>query len=57
MICCLCEEACPTHPKSIWLTSKTYELASYERWQNLYVDKRELEDWKVRPAYTDEEVV
>jgi hypothetical protein len=39
------------------LSSKTYELASYERWQNLYVDKRELEDWRVRPAYTDEEIV
>jgi hypothetical protein len=39
------------------LTSKTYELASYERWQNLYVDKTELEGWRVRPAYTDEEIV
>ena len=57
MFCGLCEEACPTNPKSIWLTSKTYELASYERWQNLYVDKAELEDWRVRPAYTDEEIV
>jgi formate hydrogenlyase subunit 6/NADH:ubiquinone oxidoreductase subunit I len=51
------EEACPTEPKSIWLTSKTYELASYERWQNLYVDIDELQDWQVRPQYTDREVV
>ena len=27
MFCALCEEACPTKPKSIWLTTKTYELA------------------------------
>ena len=25
MFCGLCEEACPTVPKSIWLTTKTYE--------------------------------
>ena len=56
MFCGLCEEACPTEPKSIWLTTKTYELASYDRWQNLYVDMHQLEDWRVRPAYTDEEV-
>ena len=56
MFCGLCEEACPTEPKSIWLTTKTYELATYDRWQNLYVDMHQLEDWKVRPAYTDEEI-
>ena len=56
MFCGLCEEACPTEPKSIWLTTKTYELASYDRWQNLYVDMHELEDWRTRPAYTDEEL-
>ena len=28
MFCGLCEEGCPTEPKSIWLTTKTYELAS-----------------------------
>lgn len=56
MFCGLCEEACPTEPKSIWLTTKTYELASYDRWRNLYVDIDELQEWKVRPAYTDEEV-
>ena len=56
MFCGLCEEACPTEPKSIWLTSKSYELASYDRWSNLYVDMDELMDWKVRPDYTDEEI-
>ncbi len=57
MFCGLCEEGCPTDPKSIWLTTKTYELASYERWENLYVDMDELMDWQVRPAYTDQEIV
>ena len=56
MFCGLCEEGCPTEPKSIWLTTKTYELASYDRWENLYVDKEELQEWRVRPAYTDEEI-
>ena len=56
MFCALCEEACPTKPKSIWLTTKTYELASYDRWSNLYVDMDELQEWKTRPAYTDEEI-
>lgn len=56
MFCGLCEEACPTDPKSIWLTTKTYELASYDRWNNLFVDMEELQNWKVRPGYTDEEV-
>ena len=56
MFCGLCEEGCPTEPKSIWLTTKTYELASYDRWQNLYVDMDELQEWKVRPAYTDKEI-
>jgi NADH-quinone oxidoreductase subunit I len=56
MFCGLCEEACPTEPKSIWLTSKSYELASYDRWSNLYVDMDELMNWKVRPEYTDEEI-
>ena len=46
MFCGLCEEACPTEPKSIWLTTKTYELATYDRWQNLYVDMHQLEDWR-----------
>jgi NADH-quinone oxidoreductase subunit I len=51
MFCQLCEEACPTVPKSIWLTTKTYELASYERNQDLYLDIRKLVEWdeKVKP--------
>jgi NADH-quinone oxidoreductase subunit I len=56
MFCGLCEEGCPTEPKSIWLTTKSYELASYDRWGNLYFDMEGLMDWKVRPGYTDEEV-
>ena len=56
MFCGLCEEGCPTEPKSIWLTTKTYELASYDRWSNLYVDMDDLMEWKGRPAYTDEEI-
>ena len=28
MFCGLCEEACPTNPKSIWLRTKTYELGT-----------------------------
>jgi len=56
MFCGLCEEGCPTEPKSIWLTTKTYELASYERWHNLYVDMEGLQSWQVRPSYTDEEI-
>src|SRR5918993_1149593 len=54
--CTICAKDCPMDPKSIWLTTKTYELASYDRWSNLYVDMDELQDWKVRPAYTDEEI-
>jgi NADH-quinone oxidoreductase subunit I len=51
MFCALCEEACPTKPKSIWLTSKTYELASYDR-NDLYFNMQELEYWDDRPQYT-----
>ena len=46
MFCQLCEEACPTQPKSIWLTTKTYELAAYERNEALYLDIRKLTDWQ-----------
>ena len=51
MFCSLCEEACPTKPKSIWLTSKTYELATYDR-NDLYFNMQELEYWDDRPRYT-----
>ena len=50
MFCALCEEACPTEPKSIWLTTKTYELASYDR-ADLYFNMQELEHWRDRPVY------
>jgi formate hydrogenlyase subunit 6/NADH:ubiquinone oxidoreductase subunit I len=46
MFCQLCEEACPTNPKSIWLTTKTYEMAAYERNEALYLDIRKLTDWR-----------
>ena len=51
MFCALCEEACPTKPKSIWLTTKTYELAAYDR-NDLYFNMQELEYWDDRPRYT-----
>ena len=51
MFCALCEEACPTKPKSIWLTSKTYELATYDR-GDLYFNMQQLEYWNERPKYT-----
>jgi Formate hydrogenlyase subunit 6/NADH:ubiquinone oxidoreductase 23 kD subunit (chain I) len=50
MFCSLCEEACPTKPKSIWLTTKTYELAAYDR-GDLYFNMQELEYWEGRPQY------
>jgi NADH-quinone oxidoreductase subunit I len=46
MFCGLCEEACPTQPKSIWLTSKTYETATYERNNELYFFKERLKSWE-----------
>ena len=46
MFCQLCEEACPTVPKSIWLTTKTYEMAAYDRNDSLYLDIRKLTDWR-----------
>jgi len=50
MFCALCEEACPTKPKSIWLTTKTYELATYDR-NDLYFNMQELEYWEHRPEF------
>jgi Formate hydrogenlyase subunit 6/NADH:ubiquinone oxidoreductase 23 kD subunit (chain I) len=44
------EEACPTKPKSIWLTTKTYELATYDR-SDLYFNMQQLEYWEGRPEY------
>jgi NADH-quinone oxidoreductase subunit I len=50
MFCGLCEEACPTTPVAIWLTTKTYETAAYERNERLYFDKQRLQSWDgVRP--------
>ena len=49
MFCQLCEEACPTVPKSIWLTTKTYEMAAYDRNESLYLDIRKLTDWRAAP--------
>jgi formate hydrogenlyase subunit 6/NADH:ubiquinone oxidoreductase subunit I len=49
MFCQLCEEACPTVPKSIWLTTKTYEMAAYDRNESLYLDIRKLTDWQEAP--------
>lgn len=48
MFCNLCAEACPT--EAIWLTTKTYEAACYERNQALYFDKDKLMRWEgVKP--------
>lgn len=46
MFCGLCEEACPTDEKSIWLTTKSYEGATYERNDALYFDKERLGSWE-----------
>ena len=51
MFCGLCAEACPTKPKSIWLTTKTYEGATYERDTELYFDKERLKSWEGVTAY------
>src|SRR5437764_14568828 len=50
MFCSRCEEACRTKPKSIWLTTKTYELATYDR-NDLYFNMQELEYWEDRPRF------
>jgi NADH-quinone oxidoreductase subunit I len=50
MFCGLCEEACPTEPLAIWLTTKSYETAAYERNEQLYFDKKRLQSWEgVKP--------
>jgi formate hydrogenlyase subunit 6/NADH:ubiquinone oxidoreductase subunit I len=50
MFCGLCEEACPTEPVAIWLTTKSYETAAYERNEQLYFDKERLQSWEgVKP--------
>jgi len=51
MFCGLCEEACPTEPPSIWLTSKTYEGAVYERNEGLYFNKQRLFTWQGLQAF------
>lgn len=51
MFCGLCEEACPTEPKSIWLTTKSYEGTTYERNEGLYFDKERLETWEGFKAF------
>jgi NADH-quinone oxidoreductase subunit I len=45
MFCGLCQEACPTEPPSIWMTTKTYEGAVYERNEGLYFNKQRLYEW------------
>jgi formate hydrogenlyase subunit 6/NADH:ubiquinone oxidoreductase subunit I len=45
MFCGLCEEACPTEPKSIWLTTLSYEGTVYERNERLYYTKERLAGW------------
>ena len=51
MFCGLCEEACPTKPVAIWLTTRSYETASYERNERLYFTKERLQDWDGVHAY------
>jgi formate hydrogenlyase subunit 6/NADH:ubiquinone oxidoreductase subunit I len=45
MFCGLCEEACPTKPVAIWLTTKSYETSAYERNERLYFTKERLQSW------------
>jgi NADH-quinone oxidoreductase subunit I len=51
MFCGLCELACPTDPPSIWMTTKTYEGAVYERNEGLYFDKERLLSWEGVTAF------
>ena len=49
MFCGLCEEVCPTSPKSIILSTKTYEASVYERNHGLYFDMKKLHDYTGLP--------
>mgnify|MGYP001057461122 CR=1 FL=1 len=51
LFCGLCQAACPTEPHSVWLTSKSYETAVYERNEGLYFTKERLESWEGVIAY------
>jgi len=51
MFCGLCEEACPTDEKSIWLTTKSYETSVYERNEALYFTKERLGSWEGVQAF------
>jgi len=52
MFCGLCEEACPTKPVAIWLTTKSYEYAAYERNERLYFSKERLQSWEGVQPFT-----
>ena len=52
MFCGLCEEACPTNPRSIWLATKTYELGVYERNEALYLDIVKSTTWDAKQGLT-----
>lgn len=51
MFCGLCCDACPTDPPSIWMTTKTYETATYERNHELYFDRDRLSNWEGVQAF------
>ncbi len=51
MFCGLCCEACPTEPRSIWMTTRTYETATYERNAGLYFTRERLVSWDGVVAY------
>ncbi|HPR63503.1 MAG TPA: NADH-quinone oxidoreductase subunit I [Thermoanaerobaculia bacterium] len=55
MFCGLCEEACPTKPLAIYLTTKTYEGATYSRDEELYFDMEKLHTYTGLPDPPAEE--